>query len=104
MQALREKLAGLSKYNPWLAQALAKANNVSEHLDLESAAKAAAVIETLDEIADEGLHGYEAARLAMFATTASARSSARRQRHIGKSMPRCTSAPRQAPSPPATFA
>lgn len=65
LQSLREKLAGLSKYNPWLAQALAKANNVSEHLDLESAAKAAAVVETLDEIADEGLHGYEAARLAM---------------------------------------
>lgn len=64
-QALREKLAGLSKYNPWLAQALAEANNVSDKLDLESAAKAAAVIETLDEIAEEALHNYEAARLAM---------------------------------------
>jgi hypothetical protein len=64
-QALREKLAGLSKYNPWLAQALAKANNVSDKLDLESAAKAAAVIETLDEIADEALRNYEMARLAM---------------------------------------
>lgn len=64
-QALREKLAGLSKYNPWLAQALAKANNVSDKLDLESAAKAAAVIETLDEIADEALRNYETARLAM---------------------------------------
>jgi hypothetical protein len=65
VQALREKLAGLSKYNPWLAQALAKANNVSEHLDLESAAKAAAVIETLDEIAAEALRHYDTARLAM---------------------------------------
>jgi hypothetical protein len=65
VQALREKLAGLSKFNPWLAQALAKANNVSEHLDLESAAKAAAVIETLDEIADEALRNYNIARLAM---------------------------------------
>jgi hypothetical protein len=65
VQALREKLAGLSKYNPWLAQALAKANKVSEHLDLESAAKAAAVIETLDEIAAEALRHYDTARLAM---------------------------------------
>lgn len=65
VQSLREKLAGLSKYNPWLAQALAKANNVSDKLDLESAAKAAAVIETLDEIADEALRNYDTARLAM---------------------------------------
>jgi len=64
-QALREKVAGLAKYNPWLAKALAKANDVSEHLDLEAAAKAAAVIETLDEIADDSLHGYLAARQAM---------------------------------------
>lgn len=65
VQALREKLAGLAKFHPYLAQALAKANNVSEHLDLESAAKAAAVIETLDEIADEALRSYEMSRLAM---------------------------------------
>lgn len=65
VQALREKLAGLAKYNPWLAQALAKANNVSEHLDLESAAKAAAVIETLDEIADGQLRHYDLSRAAM---------------------------------------
>jgi hypothetical protein len=62
VQALREKLAGLAKYNPFLAQALAKANNVSEHIDLEAAAKAAAVIETLDEIADEALKNYDLAR------------------------------------------
>jgi hypothetical protein len=65
VQSLREKLAGLAKFNPWLAQALAKANNVSEHLDLEAAAKAAAVIETLDEIADQCLRSYDLARLAM---------------------------------------
>jgi hypothetical protein len=64
-QALREKVAGLSKFNPWLAKLLAEANDVSEHLDLESAAKAAAVIETLDEIADDALHDYLAARAAM---------------------------------------
>jgi hypothetical protein len=66
-QVLREKLASLSKTNPWIAKALAKTNNVSEHLDLESAAKAAAVIETLDEIADDALHGFLAARQAMAA-------------------------------------
>jgi hypothetical protein len=65
LQALREKLAGLSKNNPLLAKALAKTNNVSEHLDLEAAAKAAAVIEVLDEIADDALDGYFAARGAM---------------------------------------
>jgi hypothetical protein len=64
-QALREKLAGLAKFNPWLAQALAKANNVSEHLDLEAAAKAAAVIETLDEIADGQLRNFDLARAVM---------------------------------------
>jgi hypothetical protein len=64
-QALRTKVAELSKFNPWLAKALAKANNVSEHLDLEAAAKAAAVIETLDEIADDNLRRYLAARTAV---------------------------------------
>lgn len=64
-QSLREKVAGLAKYNPWLAKALAQANDVSEHLDLESAAKAAAVIETLDEIADDALEGYLDARQAL---------------------------------------
>jgi hypothetical protein len=65
VQALREKLAGLAKYNPLLAKALAQANNVSEHMDLESAAKAAAVIETLDEFADEAMFDYLDARRAM---------------------------------------
>ena len=67
-QALREKLAGLSKYNPWLAQALARANGVSEHLDLEAAAKAAAVIETLDEIADASRDGFLQARRALLSS------------------------------------
>ncbi len=64
-QALREKIAGLSKFNPWLAKALAKANNVSQHMDLQAAAKASAVIETLDEVADSSADGFIFARQAM---------------------------------------
>lgn len=48
---LRIRLAEASKGNPLLAQALAQVNQVSADLDLVSAAKAAAVIDTLDEIA-----------------------------------------------------
>jgi len=66
-QALRERLAGLSKRNAWLARALARANNVSERMDLESAAKAAAVVETLDEFADGSMNQFIAARRAFFA-------------------------------------
>lgn len=66
-QVLRTKVAGLSQSNPWLARALAKANNVSEHMDLKAAAKTAAVIETLDEIADESMNGFLAARQALYA-------------------------------------
>ena len=50
-QSLRLKVAEASKANPLLAQALASAANVSTDLDLVAAAKAAAVVETLDEIA-----------------------------------------------------
>jgi hypothetical protein len=50
-QTLRLKLAEASKHNSLLAQALAKAAKVSADTDLVSAAKAAAVVETLDEIA-----------------------------------------------------
>jgi hypothetical protein len=50
-QTLRLKLAEASKLNPLLAQALATAARVSADTDLVSAAKAAAVVETLDEIA-----------------------------------------------------
>ncbi len=64
-QALREKLASLSKYNPWLASMLAKANDVSEHMDLEAAAKAAAVVETLDEIAQRFADEFFDARQAV---------------------------------------
>jgi hypothetical protein len=66
-QALRQKLAGLSKTNPWLARAMARANQVHEQTDLESAAKAAGVIETLDEIADVQVGEFAAAYAALTA-------------------------------------
>jgi hypothetical protein len=50
-QLLRLKVAEASKTNPLLAKALAASAGVSDQVDLISAAKAAAVIETLDEIA-----------------------------------------------------
>ena len=66
-QSLRQKLAEASQSNPLLAQLLAKANNVSEHMDLVSAARASAVIETLDEIADENMDQFLEARYALTA-------------------------------------
>lgn len=50
-QSLRLKMAEASKSNPLLAQALAKAAKVNVETDLVAAAKAAAVVETLDDIA-----------------------------------------------------
>lgn len=64
-QLLIQKLAELSKYNPLLAKALAKANNVSEHLDLEAAAKVAVAVHTLDEVADASAGGFYTARAAI---------------------------------------
>lgn len=66
-QALREKLAAMAKNSPWLAKALARANDVSARTDLEAAARAAAVIETLDEIAEENLNEFAAAYSALLA-------------------------------------
>ncbi len=57
-QSLRQQVAALAKNQPWLARALAQANNVNEKMDLESAAKAAAVVETLDEIADRQMDEF----------------------------------------------
>ncbi|MCA9173552.1 MAG: hypothetical protein KDB14_03615 [Planctomycetales bacterium] len=67
-QMLRSKVAGLSRYNPWLARAIAQANNVSPKIDLESAARAAAVIETLDEIANQARDDYRLARQVLIST------------------------------------
>lgn len=50
-QALRLDLAQAAEANPLLAQAMASAANVHEETDLISAAKAAAIVESLDEIA-----------------------------------------------------
>jgi hypothetical protein len=50
-QSLRSKVAAAAKQNQLLAQALAKAVNVSTDIDLVAAARAAAVVETLDDVA-----------------------------------------------------
>ncbi|MBI3463824.1 MAG: hypothetical protein HY000_12325 [Planctomycetes bacterium] len=50
-QSLRLKVAEASKLNPLLAGALAKAAGLNAEVDLVAAARAAAVIETLDEVA-----------------------------------------------------
>jgi len=71
VQALRERLAALAKDIPWLAKAMARAHDVSEQMDLEAAAKAAAVIETLDQIAEENLNGFAEAQAAVLAGTLS---------------------------------
>jgi len=50
-QSLRVKLAQAAEVTPLLGRALAAANDVSPDMDLVSAARAAAVVENLDEIA-----------------------------------------------------
>ncbi len=50
-QSLRMKVAAASKNNRLLAEALAHAAGVSTEMDLVSAARAAAVVETLDDVA-----------------------------------------------------
>lgn len=64
---VRLHLAEASQTNPLLAQALAKANRVSADMDLVAAAKAATVIDTLDEIAFGASGEYLAAREALLA-------------------------------------
>ncbi len=64
-QLLRQKLAAMSTDTPWLKRALARVNSISEQQDLEAAARAAAVIETLDDIAEENLNGFAEARQAI---------------------------------------
>lgn len=61
-QALRLKLAQASKVTPLLGQALAKVNDVSPELDLVAAARTAAVVETLDEVAQGASREFLAAR------------------------------------------
>jgi hypothetical protein len=64
-QSVRLKMAEASKTNPLLAAALANANHVDKDMDLVSAAKTAAVVETLDEIAYGNSGEYIAARRAI---------------------------------------
>ncbi len=64
-QTLRLKMAEASKSNPLLAAAMAKAANVSQDLDLVSAAKAAAVVEALDEVATGNSGDFLLARRAI---------------------------------------
>lgn len=64
-QSLTQKLAEASRWNSLLARALASAAGVSAETDLLAAAKTAAVIETLDEIAQEASRKFTAARDAL---------------------------------------
>ncbi|HEY2412187.1 MAG TPA: hypothetical protein VGI40_08095, partial [Pirellulaceae bacterium] len=64
-QALRVKVAEYSKSSPLLATALAATANVSAQMDLVSAAKTAAVIETLDEVATGSSREFQEAREAI---------------------------------------
>ena len=64
-QVLVQELARLSKSTPWLARALARANQVSEQMDLETAARTAAVVETLDQIANTNVDEFLQARSAI---------------------------------------
>lgn len=75
-QALREKLAVMAKNSPWLARAIARAADVNARMDLEAAARTAAVIETLDEIAEENLNEFAAAYRALLAGSPDAAASA----------------------------
>jgi hypothetical protein len=66
-QTLRQQLASAAKHSPWLARALARASDVNQRMDLEAAAKAATVIEVLDQISEENLQAFAAARNAVMA-------------------------------------
>src|SRR5262245_3419391 len=64
-QSLRQKMAEASKGNVILAQALSATAGVSPDADLVSAAKAAAVVETLDDIAYGASREFQIARRAI---------------------------------------
>ena len=64
-QKLVQSLAELSKNNTLLARVLARANNVSEHMDLVSAARAAAAVEALDQVANRSARDFHVAMDAM---------------------------------------
>jgi hypothetical protein len=60
--SLRLKVAEAAKHSTLLAQALAKSAGVSAEMDLVAAAKAAAVVETLDEVAFDSSADFNDAR------------------------------------------
>jgi hypothetical protein len=60
-QALRLKVAEAAKDNELLAKALAASANVSAQMDLVSAAKTQAVVETLDDVANGAGREFQAA-------------------------------------------
>ncbi|MBX3411622.1 MAG: hypothetical protein KF708_02800 [Pirellulales bacterium] len=64
-QSLRVKLAQAAEVTPLLGRALAAANDVSPDMDLVAAARAAAVVENLDEIAFGTSGEFVAAREAI---------------------------------------
>jgi hypothetical protein len=64
-QALRLRVAEAAEGNPLLAAALARAAGVDPDTDLVSGAKAAAVVETLDEVAFGASDDFEFAREAL---------------------------------------
>jgi hypothetical protein len=66
-QSLRTKLAEAGENNPLIAQALADAAGVSRETDLVAAARTAAVVEALDEIARRASAGFFNARRALLA-------------------------------------
>ncbi len=66
-QTIRLKLAEAGKTNPLLARALAEAAGVNQETDLVSAARTAAVVEALDEIAHRASGEFVYARQALLA-------------------------------------
>lgn len=66
-QTLRQQVAAFARKQPMLARALARAHNVNEKTDLVAAAKAASVVETLDDIADRQMDEFLYAMQAMWA-------------------------------------
>lgn len=81
--ALRLKLAEASQKNPTLAEALAKAAGIGAD-DLVAAAKAAAVIETLDEVAFGTSRKYGEAREALRSASAPANAAATNATYLAR--------------------
>jgi hypothetical protein len=65
LQSLREKVAEAAKDNAMLGEALAATAGVNRQVDLVAAAKAKAVVETLDDIAYGASNDFQSARSAI---------------------------------------